>query len=101
MNDTQFIQKLEELAKNYTAQEKAVNLPYDVTDRNCATWVNMMFQEAGVPLEERNKLGKKWGIDWGEKDMFDSRYFGPPSGPKPEQIPFGSGGKSKEGGGTK
>lgn len=43
---------------------------------NCATWLNSILTYLGVPEESIDNMGDVFnGIDWGEDDLIDLRYF--------------------------
>ncbi len=48
--------------------------PYSDTG-NCATWVNSILAYVGFSEADRNALGEFNGIDWGEENLLDMRYF--------------------------
>lgn len=73
--DWSFSVEVERLAYNYDRNVKATPQEYDLTDENCATWVNTLLKIAGVSKARRTKLGEFSGIDWGEEDLLDESLF--------------------------
>lgn len=60
----------------YFANQNAGKVPdYVITGPNCATWVNTLLQTMGVPDAKREQYGEFDGVDWGEEDTFDYKYF--------------------------
>jgi len=60
----------------YENQNKKDGVPeYDLTDCNCASWVNTLFKTMGISRSARDDYGEFWGVDWGEEDLFDETYF--------------------------
>lgn len=50
-------------------------IPYSLVDENCACIVNTLMKTLGYEKNVREKLGEFWGVDWGEEDLVDERYF--------------------------
>lgn len=83
-NAFRFAANVAQFALNYQAKTKINPLPYTLTDDNCASWVNTLFKVAGIPSDERIRLGQFWGIDAAEKleipeDLFTNDSYVPHS----------------------
>ena len=67
---------IERLTKNFAGHSPGI--PYSLLDENCACWVNTLFKVAGLPKELRVELGEFSGVDWGEEDLMNEKFFDPP-----------------------
>jgi len=70
VSDTEFINQLQSVIDSYLGTAE-----FDLTDCNCATWANTMFQRVGISDEDREDLGEFWGVDWGEENLIPSQHF--------------------------
>jgi hypothetical protein len=70
-----FAQSLVDLAFNYRRNSETTPVEYVLRDENCSCWVNTILRVAGVPKNERMKLGEFSGIDWGEEQTLDDNLF--------------------------
>jgi hypothetical protein len=61
---------------------------YSLVDENCACVVNSIMRVLGFPKKVRRELGEFWGVDWGEEDVIEDRYF--------EKVPYIGNKNSKE-----
>lgn len=50
-------------------------IPYKLANENCACITNTLMKVLGYSESVRRKLGEFWGVDWGEEDLVDDRYF--------------------------
>jgi hypothetical protein len=70
------IPRIVKYLENYSANQKSGNVPdYHISGPNCATWVNTLFKVLGIPDQKREEYGEFSGLDWGEEDLFDTKYF--------------------------
>jgi hypothetical protein len=72
MNDTEFVNFIFQLTKNYADNG---GTKYDLRDDNCATWVNTVMWIAGITDTHRMELGQFCGIDWGQQKLLDPYLF--------------------------
>lgn len=48
---------------------------YSVIDENCACFVNSVLSSCGYSPADRDELGEFAGVDWGEEDLIDAKFF--------------------------
>ncbi len=61
---------------NYDYNQDNKGVPkYTLSNSNCASWVNVFLESIGIPQYLREKYGEFRGVDWGEEDAFDPKYF--------------------------
>ncbi|MEM7110946.1 MAG: hypothetical protein AAF614_00835 [Chloroflexota bacterium] len=57
-------------------EQNISSLPmYNVSDENCAAWVNTLLKSLSVSKQDRERLGDQFGVDWGELDEIDTNLF--------------------------
>lgn len=75
LSDKEFVEKILSLARIYEANFKKAPITYRTTGPNCATFINAIFQYAGIPEKVREAKGEFGGFDWGEEETLPAGYF--------------------------
>ncbi|MBN8625807.1 MAG: RHS repeat-associated core domain-containing protein [Planctomycetes bacterium] len=77
VSDTEFINRILDLADAYLLQTRAGNAPeYGLASDNCQSWVNSLLEKAGVSSSDREKAGEFSGWDWAEERVLPAASTG-------------------------
>jgi hypothetical protein len=55
--------------------QSGISIEYVPYDENCACGVNSVLRQIGYSTSIREEMGEFWGLDWGEEDLLDAKYF--------------------------
>lgn len=56
-------------------RQLGTSVEYVLYDENCACGVNSILNLIGYSATIREEMGEFWGVDWGEEDLIDARFF--------------------------
>ena len=75
ISPTGFARRLTNMAFNYRRNTQNRPVEYVLTGPNSNSWINSLFNAAGVLYSDRLRYSNFVGIDVGEDTLIDSHYF--------------------------